>query len=241
MTRDIDVSDPLSWAIGEFREELLLWIDTELVRLQQQIDDSVIDEEQSESEFNGSSSRVSATRESPFPRTGVARGARPRERVVERYDPAVETLKPPVPHREPRTDPESRLPVSNPRQRLDALARLLDQRLKQGKGLQKRIAARVLEGILARTTIIRRHPGWRVEHEHRMRHSDRIRAGCPGSARNVSGKPRSPCSPQRKSNGWGMNSWGMNSQRRPRPRSGQSSGFACSAEMRGRWRSPWNP
>ena len=46
------------------------------------------------------------------------------------------------------------------------------------------MAARVLEGILARTTIIRRHPGWRVAHEHRMRHSDSISAGCPGSARN---------------------------------------------------------
>ena len=135
MTRDIDVSDPLSWAIGEFREELLLWIDTELVRLQKQIDDSVIDEELSESQFNGSSSRIGATRESPFPRTGIARGEqRTRERVVERYDPAVETLKPPVPQRQPRTDPESPLPVSNPRQRLDALARLLDQRLKQAQG-----------------------------------------------------------------------------------------------------------
>ena len=111
MTRDIEVSDPLSWAIGEFREELLLWIDTELVRLQKQIDDSVIDEELSESQFNGSSSRIGVTRESPFPRTGIARGKqRTRERVVERYDPAVETLKPPVPRREPPTDPESPLP-----------------------------------------------------------------------------------------------------------------------------------
>ena len=47
MTRDIEFQDPLSWAIGEFREELLLWIDTELVRLQERepADDSVIEEE----------------------------------------------------------------------------------------------------------------------------------------------------------------------------------------------------
>jgi len=80
MSQEFEVSDPLSRAIGEFRKELLLWIDTELVRLREpeQADDLVIEEEL------------------------------------------------PI-------DPEPRPPLSNPRQRLDALARLLDHRLKQAQ------------------------------------------------------------------------------------------------------------
>ena len=47
MSHEIEVSDPLSWAIGEFREELLLWIDTELVRLRErdQAGDGMMEEE----------------------------------------------------------------------------------------------------------------------------------------------------------------------------------------------------
>jgi hypothetical protein len=78
MNREIEASDPLAWAIGKFREELLLWIDTELDRLQEreQAADSVM-----EGQLLGAS--------------------------------------------------DLRPPLSNPRQRLDALARLLDDRLKQ--------------------------------------------------------------------------------------------------------------
>ena len=36
MSHEIEVSDPLLSAIGEFRKELLLWIDTELARLREQ-------------------------------------------------------------------------------------------------------------------------------------------------------------------------------------------------------------
>ncbi len=79
-SQEFDGSDPLLQAIGAFRKELLLWIDTELARLgkPEQADDFVIEE----------------------------------------YRPI---------------DPEPRPPLSNPRQRLDALARLLDYRLKQAQ------------------------------------------------------------------------------------------------------------
>jgi hypothetical protein len=85
MSHDSEVSDALSWAIGEFREELLLWIDTELSRLREQ-------------------------------------------------EPAEKAARRPVIPPEPKSALEPRAPVSNPRQRLDALARLLDHRLKQARG-----------------------------------------------------------------------------------------------------------
>jgi hypothetical protein len=85
MSHDSQVSDPLSRAIGEFREELLFWIDAELSRLRrEQAENLVIQEEL------------------------ATAGASP--------------LK-----------DEALSPVANPRQRLDALARLLDHRLKQAK------------------------------------------------------------------------------------------------------------
>jgi hypothetical protein len=135
MNREIDVSNPLSGAIGEFREELLLWIDTELARLREQTDDSVVEEEPKKSQFNGSRSRVGVSQGSPFLQTRIARQEpRTRERAVEHEDLALKNLTPHVPPREPATEPASRLRLSNPRQRLDALARLLDQRLKQAQG-----------------------------------------------------------------------------------------------------------
>ena len=64
MSREIEESDPISSAIGEFRDELLFWIDSELVRLRErvQVDDSVIEEELAtaarNSNFSGSSGRA---------------------------------------------------------------------------------------------------------------------------------------------------------------------------------------
>jgi hypothetical protein len=140
MSREIEVSAPLSWAISEFREELLLWIDTELVRLREreQIDDSVLEEEFSaarESQSSGSSSRLGVSRGSPFFQSGIA-GQEPRTRlrVVDREDLVVEPVRPPVALPELQTENEPRSPLSNPRQRLDALARSLDQKLKHAHG-----------------------------------------------------------------------------------------------------------
>jgi hypothetical protein len=43
MNQDVKVSDRLSLAIDEFREELLAWIETELVRLQERTADAPTD------------------------------------------------------------------------------------------------------------------------------------------------------------------------------------------------------
>jgi hypothetical protein len=139
MNPEIEVADPLSSAISEFRDELLLWIDTELFRLRarEQLDDSVIEEELAaarESQFSGSSSRRAASRGSPLVESGTAwQEPRTRERVVDREDVEVETVRPPMALPELQTDPEPRPSLANPRQRLDALARLLDHRLKQAQ------------------------------------------------------------------------------------------------------------
>jgi hypothetical protein len=137
MSHENEVSNPLSWAIGEFREELLLWIDTELVRLGEQADDSVRGEEQAasrESHLSAASSRLGARRGSPRFQSGTAvQESRTRERVVDR-DSAVETARQPVARPELQANPDPQPAPSNPRQRLDALARLLDHRLKQAQG-----------------------------------------------------------------------------------------------------------
>jgi hypothetical protein len=138
MSHDSEVSDPLSREISEFREELLLWIDTELIRLRERDhgDDLVMEEEPaaaSGSQFGASSSRLGVSRGSPNIPSGMAwQEPRTRERVADR-DSVVETAIPPVALPELQTDPEPPPPPSNPRQRLDALARLLDHRLKQGQ------------------------------------------------------------------------------------------------------------
>jgi hypothetical protein len=140
MNREIEVSDPLSSAISEFREELLVWIDTELFRLRarEQLDDSAIEDEVAaarESQFSGSSSRLGVDTGSPSFQSGIARqDPRTRQKVVDREDPVTEAVRPPVALSALQTDPEPRARVSNPRQRLDALARLLDHRLKQAQG-----------------------------------------------------------------------------------------------------------
>jgi hypothetical protein len=56
------------------------------------------------------------------------------ERFADRRSEA-EITGPPVTFPEPETDLEPQAPPLNPRQRLDALARLLDQRLKQAEGV----------------------------------------------------------------------------------------------------------
>jgi hypothetical protein len=89
MSHEIEVADPLLRTIGEFRKELLLWIDTEMVRLHERVqaDESV-----------------------------------------------VETVTPLAALPEPQTAAEPQSHTSNPRKRLDDLARLLDHRLKQAQG-----------------------------------------------------------------------------------------------------------
>jgi hypothetical protein len=141
MSREIEESDPISSAIGEFRDELLFWIDSELVRLRErvQVDDSVIGEELAAAardfSFSGSSAGLGVTHGGSFSQSEIARAeSRSFERVVDRKDLIAETARPAVARSELQMDSDLRSSVSNPRQRLDALARLLDHRLKQAQG-----------------------------------------------------------------------------------------------------------
>jgi hypothetical protein len=136
MSDEIEVFDPLASAIGELREELLLWIDTETTRLREHADGLAREEEGTAaraSRLTASSSRRVANRGSSRSRSALARPATAtRERGADR-DPEVETVSPPITPPEQPSDHESRLFGSNPRERLDALARLLDHRLKQAQ------------------------------------------------------------------------------------------------------------
>jgi hypothetical protein len=92
MRQEATESDSLSRAIGDFRDEFVGWIDTELARLR---------------EREREESLVSKGHDAP--------GAPPS-------------------HAAPVTESGAQAPPLNPRQRLDALARLLDCRLKQSQG-----------------------------------------------------------------------------------------------------------
>jgi hypothetical protein len=137
--KENEVSDPLLFAIGEFREELLFLIDSELARLQEQehADDALLEQVRAasrESQLSGSRTGLGLHGVSSRFQSGAnAQQPRTREMVVDR-DPTAETTKPSTAPPERETDPELEPPLSNPRQRLDALARLLDHRLKQTQG-----------------------------------------------------------------------------------------------------------
>jgi hypothetical protein len=135
MNRESDVSDQLSSAIGEFRKELLDWIDTELVRLlERESVDSVSEEERSLCQSSSLRINLGATRGRPLPQSGIERQeSHARERIIDHKDVAAETMRQPDRLRERPTDLEARKLTSDPRERLDALARLLDKRIKQAE------------------------------------------------------------------------------------------------------------
>jgi hypothetical protein len=136
---DTDVRDPVARAIAEFRQEFLLRIDTELVRLQEreQAANRLTEEEvvaATGSQFGASSSRVGGSPRRPYLQSGTGwQESRATERAADR-DSVAEAERPPVDVPELEIDPEPRVPPSDPRQRLDALARLLDNRLKRAQG-----------------------------------------------------------------------------------------------------------
>jgi hypothetical protein len=139
MSHDTEVPDPLLLAIGEFREELLVWIETELVRQREreQAENRVMEERPAAatgSPFGVSSSRLGASPGRPYLESGMdGREPRIRERVAD-GDSVVESARPSVAVTGLETDSEPRARLTNPRQRLDALARLLDHRLKRAQG-----------------------------------------------------------------------------------------------------------
>jgi hypothetical protein len=147
MSSDADEPDLLSRAIGEFREGFLLWIDAELVRLRErESEESLVMEEGSAAP---SSSRSGLGGGSPLGSRASRPAARPgrpdlpaeigwqtprnRGKAAGR-DSVAETAWPPVAPPGPESDPEPQPPPSDSRQRLDALARLLDHRLKRAQG-----------------------------------------------------------------------------------------------------------
>jgi len=140
MNPESEAADPLSWAIRALREELLRWIDTELVRLRarEQAENRLMEEGPATaagSQFGASSSRLGANPGRRDLQLGLGwHESRTRERVVERDSSLAETARPPVDAAELETDPKPQVPPSDPRQRLDALARLLDDRIKRAQG-----------------------------------------------------------------------------------------------------------
>jgi hypothetical protein len=147
MSNQAESADFLSRAIGEFREELLLWIDTELARLQEreQEENLVVEEVSTAPKSIRSGPRGGSHLGSQTNCDGASPGRpdflsgmeRPTLRNCERFtdrNSRDEITGLPVAFTEPETDPEPQAPPLNPRQRLDALARLLDHRLKQVEG-----------------------------------------------------------------------------------------------------------
>jgi hypothetical protein len=137
MSDNILAPDPLSCAIAEFREDLLVWIETELARVREQAEELAGAEElsgASGSQLSASPSRVGASRGSPlFQPEIAAREPRTQKRGADR-DSFAEAPRRSAAVSKLRIDPESVTPHSNSRQRLDALARLLDSRLKHPQG-----------------------------------------------------------------------------------------------------------
>ena len=191
-------ADPLSWAIGEFREELLRWIDTELVRLREreQAENRLMEEGRAAASWIAIRRFAAAVSGSSPGRRDLQLGlgwheSRTRERVVER-DSGGRNRRPPR-RRFLKLRDGSRTAgrPSDPRQRLDALARLLDDRLKQAQG-----AAGTWSGAGKRTERRRErrytlsHPDRRVADELWIRQSIRNRTGPPDPLENEHGHRR---------------------------------------------------
>jgi hypothetical protein len=146
MSSRIEGSDPLSSAIGALREELLRWIDAELVRLRElpRPADSLTEQAldvASRVRFRDTASRPSACRTGEGREPGVTEPVSwTRERPAD-GDLVVEAARPAVAPAGSHPEPESKTPPLSPRERLDALARLLDRRLMQAQG-----AAEIVNG-----------------------------------------------------------------------------------------------
>ena len=134
MSNEAEVADPLTLAIHELREEFLCWIDTELARLQQHVENPVRRDEGTFSRgtrFEELPGRAEAGVGSTSTRSGYARPPLPiRESFVDR-DQAPKVAKPLTSSLEPAHQSVPQSTGSDPRQRLEALARLLDHRLRQ--------------------------------------------------------------------------------------------------------------
>jgi hypothetical protein len=137
MSHDFVGSDSLARAIGEFRQDLIHWIDAELIRLREQAGAAVGLEElsgASGSQFSAYTSGLGPSGGSASLQPGIAAQEPPkRERGSDR-DSYSTTTWPTAAVSKLATDDEPRSAPSNPRQRLEALARMLDHRLKHPEG-----------------------------------------------------------------------------------------------------------
>ena len=147
MSQGTEAADSLSRAIGEFRTELLVWIDTELARLQggDQEESPVVEErattpgsigaDRSGGSYPGTRTHSEASR--PGGPDLLSGRGRETPRDGEMF--AEGSLKAEIPGPAlavpgSETDLHPQADPLNPRQRLEALSRLLDHRLKQVDG-----------------------------------------------------------------------------------------------------------
>jgi hypothetical protein len=147
MSPEARLFDSLARAIQELREDLVSWIDTELARLQglDQEEDPAVGVISGESRSLPSGQRggrytiplTDGQGTRPGTRDGVSGmetgTARTPERFADRHS-DTDITESPTSVIGSKADPESQDAPLNPRQRLDALARLLDHRLKQVGG-----------------------------------------------------------------------------------------------------------
>ena len=148
MSDEVKVSATLSSAIAELRAELLHWIDSELARLRER---ERADERSLaraiEPEFGGSSGRRGAKSAGIDFQSGTAGlVSRIRERDTGR-DRVDEPVRKSVAVPEGQADPNVPTPLANSRERLDTLARLLDDRLKQTQAAAESSAGRAMGPI----------------------------------------------------------------------------------------------
>jgi hypothetical protein len=147
MNDDAGDSDIISREIVEFRDEILLRIDTALVRLRQrEQDESVLMENGSEpanstrwviesgSQTDPSSRRLVAGSGAAESQPVRRRDASRNNKEIARQDLPDASERPPVVTAEAEPDPKSRAAPCDSFKRLDALARLLDQRIEFSVG-----------------------------------------------------------------------------------------------------------
>ena len=129
---DTDPPDSLVRAIGEFREDLLRWIDTELawLRVRERAESRVMEEESTGPTSNPSGLRVRSQLDSRTSRDAACT-SRPDRATLEAVP---EIARPHGASSGAETDPKPQAPPLSPSQRLDAPARVLDHRLKQAQG-----------------------------------------------------------------------------------------------------------
>ncbi|MFI5457474.1 MAG: hypothetical protein ACHRXM_18685 [Isosphaerales bacterium] len=143
MSHDAEVLGSQSRAIADFREEILLWIDTALVRLREreQEESLVMEEKSAPAALTRLSMERGSQTQSRARRPGVSLGGTELEPVmrwegtrntgeIAGPDSLSDPARPPIVAPRPEAGTKSKSLPLDSLTRLDALARLLDQRLK---------------------------------------------------------------------------------------------------------------